>query len=132
MTENNNPKKDATRNARLRRKWGPNATCIACGEKDLCALEEHHPAGRKHVKDLTTPLCRSCHAKATDGQLRSETPLSATSNLLERVAAIFANLAAFFRFLGDCLEQLSEQMMEYILNLDIGCPGWRAVADGVA
>jgi ABC-type transporter Mla subunit MlaD len=87
--------------------------------------------GRAHAPDLTAPLCKNCHAEATEGQLREEVALSATDNLLDRVAAIFDALAAFFRFLADSLNQLAGQVREFVGSLDGKYPEWRSeLSDG--
>ena len=125
MSKDKNPKRTARRVAKQRRRLPPDARCVACGESAPEALECHHVMGRAHQRDLTAPLCRNCHAKATEEQLREETPLRATENLPERLAAILGALAAFFRFLADSLDRLAEQLKAFIGSLDARCPGWR-------
>jgi hypothetical protein len=102
-----------------------------CGESAPYLLELHHVMGKAHESDLTIVLCKNCHAKATEGQLREEVPLSATDNILDRVAAIFDALAAFFRFLADSLNQLARQVRTSMGKLDAEVPEWRAaLSDG--
>jgi hypothetical protein len=87
--------------------------------------------GRAHEPNLTMTLCMNDHAKATEGQLREEVPLSATDNILDRVAAIFDALAAFFRFLADSFNRLAGQVRDFVGSLDGKYPEWRSeLSDG--
>jgi hypothetical protein len=87
--------------------------------------------GREHEGDLTIILCKNCHARATEGQLREEVPLGAASNLPDRVAAILDALAAFFRFLADSFNRLAGQVRSSMGKLDAEVPEWReALSDG--
>lgn len=110
MSKDKNPKKTTARESKRQRRFPPDAVCIACGESALVALEMHHPMGAAHEPDLTVPLCKNCHAKATEDQLREDVPLSATDSLLDRLAAILGALAAFFRFLADSFNRLQDQL----------------------
>jgi len=126
MSKDKNPKKTAVREARRQRRFPPDAVCATCPESALVALEMHHPMGAAHEPNLTVPLCKNCHAKATEDQLREAVPLSATDSLLDRVAAIFGALAAFFRFLADAFNRLQSQVKEFAGKLDEKLPEWRA------
>ena len=126
MAKDMNPKKTAAREAKRQRRLAPDAVCVACGESAHVALEMHHPMGSAHDPDLTVPLCKNCHAKATEDQLREEVPLSATDSLLDRLAAIFGALAAFFRFLADAFNRLQTQVKEFAGSLDVAHPEWCA------
>ena len=110
MTKDENPKKTARREAQRRRRLPPDACCIRCGETAPEALEQHHPMGREHQRDLTATLCKNCHAKATEGQLREEVPLLAANNFPDRLASILKAVAAFFRFLADAFDGLVEEV----------------------
>lgn len=127
MSEDNNPKRTARREAMQKRKLEPNAACVGCGESDPKLLELHHVAGRSHERELVTPLCKNCHARATEAQLRGETQFGKTGNLLDRIAAIFGNIAAFFRFLADSCEKIAGELIAFVTSLDAGCPDWRVV-----
>jgi len=125
MSKDKNPKRTARREAKQRRRVEPDAVCVGCGESAPYLLEEHHVMGKAHGPDRTAPLCKNCHAKATQGQLQEEVPLSATNNTLDRVAAIFDALAAFFRFLADSFNRLAEQVKAFAGKLDAKLPDWR-------
>ena len=126
MSRDKNPKRTACREAKHKRRVPPGSVCARCGESAPYLLELHHVMGKVHEPGLTITLCKNCHAKATQGQLQEEAPLSATSNLLDRVAAIFDALAAFFRFLADSFNQLAGQIRNSMGKLDEEHPGWRA------
>jgi hypothetical protein len=126
MSRDKNPKRTARRGEKQRRRVPPDAICVGCGETKPYLLEEHHVMGKAHEPDLTAPLCRNCHAKATEGQLREEVPLTATDNVFDCVAAIFDALAAFFRFLADSFNRLAGQVRSSMGRLDAECPEWRA------
>ena len=126
MSKDSNPKRTARCEARQQRRVPPDAVCVRCGESAPYLMEHHHVMGQAHKPDLTIVLCKNCHAKATQGQLREEVPLSATDNLLARVAAIFDALAAFFRFLADSLNELARQVRTSMGKLDAEVPEWRA------
>ena len=130
MSKDKNPKKTARRKSRQRRRLPADALCIVCGESAPVALEKHHPMGRAHEPDTTVPLCKNCHAKATEGQLDEEVPLSATDNLPDRIGAIFDALAAFFRFLADAFNRLADQVRAFAGNLDVALPEWRTELGG--
>jgi hypothetical protein len=126
MSKDMNPKKTATRKAKRQRRLPPDAVCSTCKESAHIALEMHHPMGVTHEPDLTIPLCKNCHARATEDQLREEVPLSAADTFLDRIAAIFGSLAAFFRFLADSFNRLQSQVKEFAGKLDAKFPEWCA------
>ena len=126
MSKDKNPKNTARREARRRRRLPADAVCLTCGENAPVALELHHPMGAAHEPDLTAPVCKNCHAKTTEGQLREEVPLRATQNLPDRLAAILTALAAFFRFLADALDRLVADVKAFTGSLDASFPRWRA------
>ena len=126
MSKDMNPKKTAVREAKRQRRLPPNAVCSTCEESAHVTLEMHHPMGTAHEPNLTVPLCKNCHAKATDDQYREGVPLSATDSLPDRLAAILGALAAFFRFLADAFNRLQNQVKEFAGKLDLALPGWRA------
>jgi hypothetical protein len=131
MSRDKNPKRTARREAKQQRRVPPDAVCAGCGKGAPYLMEQHHVMGRAHEPDLTAPLCKNCHAEATQGQLQEEVPLSATDNILDRVAAIFDALAAFFRFLADSFNRLAGQVREFVGNLDGKYPEWRSeLSDG--
>lgn len=131
MAKDNNPKKTATRAAKQRRRLPPNAVCNTCGESDPIVLEQHHIAGRAHDPDTTIILCKNCHKKATEGQLREGVPLGATTSFPDRLAAMLAGLAAFFRFLADAFDRLVEQVKDFAGSHDAQLAGGcTAISEG--
>ncbi len=126
MSKDMNPKKTAVREAKRQRRLPPDAACVTCGENAYVALEMHHPMGAAHEPNLTVPLCKNCHAKATEDQLREDVSLSATDSFPDRLAAILGALAAFFRFLADAFNRLQSQVKEFAGNLEVTHPEWRA------
>ena len=125
MSKDKNPKKNARREAQQRRRLPPGAVCSTCPESAPYLLEQHHVMGQAHEEKVTIILCKNCHAKATEGQLQEEVPLSPTDSFLDCVAAIFGALAAFFRFLADSLDRLAKQAIAFAGNLDRKFPEWR-------
>jgi hypothetical protein len=131
MTKDKNPKRAARREGKQQRRVPAGAVCARCGKSKPYLLELHHPMGKAHEADLVVILCKNCHAEATEGQLREEVPLSATDNLLDRVAAIFDALATFFRFLAESFNRLAGQVRDFIGSLDGKYPEWRTeLSDG--
>jgi hypothetical protein len=126
MAKDNNPKKTATRGEKQRRRLRPNPACNGCGESDPAVLEQHHVMGRAHDPKLTIILCRNCHKKATEGQLREGVPLGATTSFPDCLAAMLAGLAAFFRFLADAFDRLVEQVKDFAGSHDAKLAGGHA------
>ena len=100
-----NPIQTAGRNKRRQeRHGGGSSVCMLCGYPDLVALirvspewltvhgcqrsllEKHHLAGRNHDSELTVPLCRNCHAEATEGFLKAGVSMRPEPNPIARVA----------------------------------------------
>lgn len=127
MAQNQNPKKDATRRSRQRRRLPPEPVCVGCGETDPVLLEAHHPAGEVHDKDLIVVLCRNCHAKATEGQRQGEVPLRPTSNSLDRIVALLKAFGAFFHTIADFMIRTAQQLEGYIKALDSRYTDWRNI-----
>ena len=117
LYKDKNPKKTAVRESKQRRRLPPGAVCATCAESAPNVLEQHHPMGQAHEPDLTVVLCKNCHGKATEGQLQEEVEFRATDSFLERIAAIFGSLAAFFRFLAEAFDRLAKQVKDYAANL---------------
>jgi RNase P subunit RPR2 len=71
----------------------PNAACALCGYSDPAALravnrstlEEHHPGGQKNDPEWTVTLCRNCHARLTDLNLRYGVSMKEPCDDLEQV-----------------------------------------------
>ena len=124
MRKDSNPKQTACREEKRRRRFPPGTACIGCGETSHEALELHHVMGREHDSNAV-PVCKTCHAKASEDQLREGVPLTPAENLLDRVAAIFDALAAWFRSLAEAMNRLAKEVRAFAVNLDATCPEWR-------
>lgn len=108
-----------------RRKFGPNAACILCGETD--PVDFHHVAGRNNDEALEGPLCLNCHAKAHEALRDGDVQLKRWSHptLPERIEAMLRALATFFALLGQILWTKAERVAAFVRHLDESVPGWR-------
>ena len=64
-------------------------------------LEAHHVVGKAHDAKLTVPLCRNCHALATEDLLRagvSMKPTADTTNSRRNPSRGFGDVFGTFRF----------------------------------
>ena len=136
------PSKTAAREARRRRRLGPDAACILCGESNLVPLksvegaaldgfvrngllERHHVLGRKIDSELVIVLCLSCHAKATESLRRGGSTMEQPDTFLDR---LINALMAFGAFLHDALcavERWVQDALQFARWLDEQLPGWR-------
>lgn len=123
---------DARRTRRARR-IGPDAACARCGlatpetliAADRSILEAHHVCGRANDSGLTVPLCRNCHAVATEGQRAAGATFAAPPTVLHQIAAA---LASFFAFLADLAERgmaWAGALASLSTELDAAYPAWR-------
>lgn len=117
---------DARKDAR-RRRFPEGAVCAMCGESDPITLENHHPTGRNVLDDLTVVLCRSCHAKASEGQRDAGLELESRPNdsIIDTAARVLEAIAAFFITLAYAFLALSERLVEGIARLNDANPDWR-------
>jgi len=87
------PRRNDLRKEQRRRRFGPDAACVMCGETDPVAF--HHVAGRSNDDSLESPLCLNCHAKVhealRDAGVSLETRPRRT--LPERIEAVLRALA---------------------------------------
>jgi len=120
-----NPRGNDLRKEERRRKFGPDARCVVCGEADNVAF--HHPAGRNNDEALEGPLCLNCHAKAHEALRDAGVSLKADpkGTLLERIQAILRALATFFELLARSLHTWATHLGEFIVRLDEAVPDWR-------
>ncbi|MGH9194610.1 MAG: hypothetical protein ACRD1T_02585, partial [Acidimicrobiia bacterium] len=113
------------RKEQRRRRFGPDAVCLMCGETDPVAF--HHVAGRKNDDSLESPLCLNCHAKAhealRDAGVSLETRPRRT--LPERIEAVLRALATFLELLARSLHNCAGRLGEFISRLDEAVPEWR-------
>jgi hypothetical protein len=121
------------RRHRRRRKLGPDARCIACGESNPTVLiranrslfEHHHVLGTQHVPDLTVPVCRNHHAILSAAQVDDGVRLDPQPTVLERLVAIFHAFASFLGSLAKILIEWAMKGHSFIAGLDADFPGWR-------
>jgi hypothetical protein len=119
------PRRNDLRREQRRRRFGPNASCIRCGEPDNVSF--HHPAGRNNDEALEGPLCLKCHAKAHEALRDAGVSLRVDPKrtLLERIQAILRALATFFELLASSLHLRANQLSQFIARLDEEVPTWR-------
>jgi hypothetical protein len=121
------PNERALREARrIQRLQGASSVCTFCGYKGLvipvsakwlkargCTkqfLEEHHVNVHKHDSQLTTKVCRNCHAECTAGQIEAGIKFQFERDLLERTALTLEAQAAFFENFARSQRRLAEQV----------------------
>lgn len=119
------PRLNDLRKETRRRKFGPDAACMACGESDSVAL--HHIAGRNNDIDLQGPLCLNCHARAHEGLRDGGVDLQRGANptVPERIEAVLRALAGFFSLLAQVLWDWAERQRGVIKVMDEAIPEWR-------
>jgi hypothetical protein len=120
------PRLNDLRRETRRRKFGPDASCMLCGETDPVAF--HHVAGRNNDPVLEGPVCLNCHAKAhealRDGGVTLERDTHPT--VPERIEAVLRALATFFVLLGHVLWDWAERQAAFVQQLDEAVPDWRS------
>ena len=121
------PIKSAARDMRRHeRHGGSSSVCMLCGYPDLVALirvspdwltahgcqrsllEKHHLVGRKHDPELTVPLCRNCHAEATEGLLKAVVSMRPEPDPARRIALMLDALAVFREEEAEALRRWAE------------------------
>lgn len=119
------PRRNDLRKEERRRKFGPDARCVVCGEADNVVF--HHLAGHNNDEALEGPFCRNHHAKAHEALRDAGVPLrvDAKRTLPERIQAILRALATFFELLANSLHQWANQLAEFVARLDEEVPTWR-------
>lgn len=127
------------RAARRASKLPPAAACVLCGEIDLRALyprpvprsqlAQHHVLGRQHDPACVVTLCLNCHAKVTADQLDADVPLTARSNVLERLAAATRSLRTFTTLMDDAHRRQIERLDALMHALDVAHPTWRSLPE---
>ncbi len=138
------PIETAGREARRELRLGRDASCLLCGVRDLetlrevrkgstlfssirkILLEEHHICGRANDPDWKCILCRNCHARASESQLREKVPLKLQENVLDRKIARRKALACFHRDAARAEDREAEELEDFADFLDSDNPGWRA------
>ena len=134
----------AVREAKREQRLGRDAVCVLCGVRDLetlrevpkgspllslvrkILLEEHHVCGRANDPDWKCILCRNCHARASESQLREKVSLKLQENVLDRKIARRKALACFHRDAARAEDCEAEELEDFADFLDSDNPGWRA------
>lgn len=135
----------AARRAKQQRRVGKDASCALCGyaepealrrapiskldRKARSIIERHHVVGRNHDQTLTIPLCRNCHAQATEQLRQKGVSMKQPNTTLERLISILKALAAFFEMLGDACFRWAEALVRFVAGLDAEYPAWREMPE---
>jgi hypothetical protein len=119
------PRLNDLRKEQRRRRFGPNAACVVCGESDPVVF--HHPSGRKNDETIEGPFCLNCHERAHEALRDAGVPLSAhpPRTMLERLQAVIRALATFIELLGSSLHDWASRLGAFIARLDEEVPTWR-------
>lgn len=119
------PRLNDLRKEKRRRRLGPDAACMLCGESDPVVL--HHTAGRSNDLDLEGPVCLNCHQRAHEALRDGGVDLERGTNptVPERIEAILRALATFFALLGQVLWDWAERQRALVKAMDEEIPGWR-------
>jgi len=125
---NRDPIRTAARAARRRDRLRGATTCLICGEPELVKLtpaskgllEFHHIAGRNNDPHLGVALCRNCHAKLTESQLRADIHLIAAPerSVLVRHADAHDARAIFFEDLAEAERHEAAELRDVAALLD--------------
>jgi hypothetical protein len=119
------PRMNDLRKELRRRKFGPNAACMLCGESDPVTF--HHVAGRHNERTLEGPFCLNCHQKAHEALRDGGASMDrgAHPTVPERIEAILRALGTFFALLGRVLWEWAERLAVFVRKLDEAVPEWR-------
>lgn len=128
----------AGRERRREARYGPNPSCLLCGETRAERLirvpkhliEMHHLAGQANDDELIVPLCIRCHRRITDAYARTGVSMDEPETPLHRLLALLRGLSVFHDMLGGSLGQYADQLQVLIEWFDARVPGWRNVAGG--
>jgi hypothetical protein len=93
---------------RLSRRAAQNR-CLLCGRR--IEIEQHHTAGRRHDLELTVPLCRACHAQATENLRRGNVDMRRATNSVERVRRALKATAIFLWMLAEAMWRWAEWLI---------------------
>jgi len=94
--------------ARRLRRRKEQQRCLQCGR--MIRIEQHHVAGRNHDPELTVPLCQSCHAQATEMQLRAGIEMRSASDSVERVRRALKGTAVFLWMLAEAMWRWADSL----------------------
>ncbi len=119
---------------RLARLGNGPLVCILCGYTDPIALmgvtaewlmskgipqslfEKHHPSGREHDPEFIFPICRNCHAKATEGLYCAGVSMMAEPDQDTREALRLEGLAAFHDETAEALRRWAAEKRSKVGN----------------
>ena len=118
------PTRTAAREARRRKRLGPNPTCVRCGEDRPEALQLHHPASRAHDRARKSLRCLVCHAVVTEAQRRGGVELAPQRNPVQREIARHRALGVDNRDAGEAEDRAATRLEEFLAFLDHQYPDW--------
>jgi hypothetical protein len=120
------PRLNDLRKETRRRRFGPDAACVLCGESDPVVF--HHVAGWTNDKTLEGPFCLNCHAKGHEALRDGGVVLKrdAYPTVPERIEAVLRSLSTFFVLLGHSLWDWAERLAAFVRRLDESVPEWRS------
>jgi hypothetical protein len=123
------PAANDRRAAARRRKLGPNAACVLCGQRhpDTLILERHHIALVENEPAVAVALCKNCHAVAQESLRRAGVvewaPVSET--FLEREAEMLRGEADFLDLLAESRRKMAASIEALVSRLDREVLFWR-------
>jgi hypothetical protein len=124
-----NPAANDRRRDTRKRKLGPDAACVLCGERrpDALILERHHVALVENEPNVAVVLCKNCHAVAQES-LRCAgvvewAPVADT--WIERELAILRGEADFLQLLAESRLRAADQLEKFFVRLEAECADWR-------
>ncbi len=118
-----NPVKTAVRSTRRKRRLGNGEpVCLLCGYSEHTALtpvtkkflQDHHVVGWKRDVELTSVLCRNCHALASEDLLQEDIDMQRESNPNALVASMLDALAVFLEALVAAVRRWAHILRETI------------------
>ena len=118
------PTRTAAREARRRKRLGPNTVCVRCGEVRPEALEVHHPAGHAHDPGRKSNRCRNCHSVVSEAQARGDVELAPQRNVLDRAIARHRALAVDTRDAAEAEDRAAAKLEEFRTFLNDELPDW--------
>jgi len=74
-------------------------------------IEMHHPVGEAHDRELIVPLCRNCHAKATEGLMRAGISMRPGPDPKARVPLMLDALAVFLDMLAAAVRRWARVLL---------------------
>lgn len=126
------PIKNDARRSKQERRVGKGARCAQCGIGNFETLrpvkasliESHHVVGRANDSDLVVPLCKNCHALATEKLAQVGASMNPPNTVLHKLVEVLKALGAFFTDLGGKCIEWSAEVARLITGLNNQHPTW--------